>query len=124
MTSISAFEKQRLLKSIAKDLDTFLALCAASLLVRLSYKLAVTGDTVFEIRYRHRQDIDKFNGALEREADENILTEKWLLPHHLDDRPLLALPVELRIVDLLPRAKIQPAVGHGDDDLMVQKKIL
>src|SRR5574337_848219 len=48
----------------------------------------------------------------------------YLLAHDLYDDPLLALPIELGVVDLLPWTHIEAAVGHGNDDLMVQEKVL
>jgi len=37
------------------------------------YKLSVTKNAVFEIRYRHRQDIDRLIDALDGRTDDNIL---------------------------------------------------
>src|SRR5688572_29399853 len=45
-----------------------------------------------------------------------------LLTHHLDDHPLLPLPIELRIEDLLPRAEVEGAGGDGHDDLMPHQR--
>lgn len=37
------------------------------------YRLPIRKDVVFEIRYRHRQDIERLVGARERLTDDNIL---------------------------------------------------
>lgn len=41
--------------------------------IEARYKLDIATNAVFEIRYRHRQEIDKLNGALERQTDDNML---------------------------------------------------
>lgn len=41
--------------------------------IETRYKVPVLENIVFEIRYRHRQDIEKRVGALERQTDDNIL---------------------------------------------------
>src|SRR5260370_491042 len=46
------------------------------------------------------------------------------LPHHLDDDPLAALAVELGIIDLLPRAKIEFSLRYGGDHFMVHEEAL
>lgn len=42
--------------------------------IEIRYKVRVLKNAVLEIRYRHRQDIDKLVDALERQTDDNILT--------------------------------------------------
>lgn len=37
------------------------------------YKLDIATNAIFEIRYRHRQEIDRPNGVLERQTDDNML---------------------------------------------------
>ncbi len=41
--------------------------------LEVRYKVDVTRNTVFEVRYRHRQDIDKLVDALEQQTDDNFL---------------------------------------------------
>jgi len=41
--------------------------------IETRYKVGIAKNTVFEIRYRHRQDIEKLVGVLERQTDDNIL---------------------------------------------------
>lgn len=41
--------------------------------IEARYRVDVTRGAVFEVRYRHRQDIDKLVDALERQTDDNFL---------------------------------------------------
>ena len=45
-------------------------------------------------------------------------------PMHLDHEPLPAAAVELRVEDLLPRAEVEPALGHRQHDLVVDEQVL
>ena len=44
------------------------------------------------------------------------------LPHHLHDHSLVALAVELGVEDPLPRAEIEFARGHGNNDFMMDEQ--
>src|SRR5579885_489326 len=45
-----------------------------------------------------------------------------LLAHHLDDDAFAAPAVEFGVVDLLPGAEIQLALGHGHNHLVMHQK--
>src|SRR5262249_42399992 len=45
-------------------------------------------------------------------------------PHHLNDDAFRALSVELGVIDLLPWAKVETAVGYRNDDLMMHEQAL
>ena len=45
-------------------------------------------------------------------------------PEDLDDHPLRPAAVELAVEDLLPRAQVEPALGHRHDHLVVDEQVL
>ena len=47
-----------------------------------------------------------------------------LLAEHLDHEPLRPAAVELEVEDRLPRAEVEPALGHRDDHLVVDEQVL
>lgn len=46
-----------------------------------------------------------------------------LLSDDLDDDPFGALPIEFAVEEALPRAKVDPAIGDGQDDLVMQQEV-
>ena len=59
--------------------------------------------------------------AVEQKRDESRVSavSSGSLPKRLQDDPFPSLTVELRVIDLLPRAKVEPPVGDWHYDLMV-----
>ena len=47
-----------------------------------------------------------------------------LFANDLDHEPLRAPPVELGVEDLLPRAEVEPTLGHGQDHLVMHEQVL
>jgi len=47
-----------------------------------------------------------------------------LFAHYLDNDAFRALPVEFRVIDLLPRPEIQLPIRHRNDHLMVNQQAL
>jgi hypothetical protein len=47
----------------------------------------------------------------------------FLLSNNLDDDPFGALPIEFAVEEALPRAKVDSAIGDGQDDLVMQQEV-
>ena len=46
-----------------------------------------------------------------------------LLSDDFDDDPFAALPIEFAVEEALPRAKVNSAIGDGQDDLVMQQEV-